>query len=169
MGTATCWGGEGAWGHAPGQADSKDIAILKLLQENAKITVKDIAASVNLSITPVHERIKKLEENGIIKQYVTLIDHKKIDKSLIVICYVSLKEHHRKAGAKFIKAVTQFDEVIECYNISGDFDLMLKIIITNMEEYHHFYSYKLCELEGISKVRSTFVMDVLKSTHKLIH
>jgi Lrp/AsnC family leucine-responsive transcriptional regulator len=149
--------------------DEKDRAILKLLQQNAKMSVKEVASYVNLSITPVHERIRKMEETGIITQYVALLDAKKVNKNLIVFCYVSLKEHHKKAGAKFIKAVTQFDEVVECYNIAGDFDLMLKIMVKDMEQYHHFYSHKLCELEGISLVRSTFVMDTLKYTHKLIY
>ena len=151
------------------QLDAKDVAILKLLQQNAKMTVKEIAPRVNLSVTPVHERIRKMEESGVIKQYVAVLDHKKVNKGLIVFCYVSLKEHRRNAGAAFIQAVTQFDEVVECYNIAGDFDLMLKIMVEDMAQYHHFYSHKLCELEGINLVRSTFVMDVLKYSHKLIN
>ena len=68
--------------------DKTDLMILKLLQENAKTTVKEIAEKVHLSTTPVHERIKRMEQNGVIKQYATLVDHTKVKKGLMVICYV---------------------------------------------------------------------------------
>src|SRR4028119_2221222 len=97
--------------------DSKDLAILRLLQENARITVKEISEKVHLSTTPVHERIKRMEETGVIKQYATLVDHTKVKKGLMVICYVSLKQHSKNAGDKFIKKILQLNEVIECYNI----------------------------------------------------
>ena len=105
--------------------DQKDLAILKLLQQNARITVKEISDKVHLSTTPVYERIKWMEESGVIKQYATLVDHSKVKKGLMVICYVSLKQHNKTAGAKFIKAINEMHEVIECYNISGEFDLVV--------------------------------------------
>jgi len=117
------------------QLDEKDRAILKLLQENAKATVREIADKVHLSPTPVHERIKRMEDAGIIKQYAALLDHAKVKKGLIVICYVSLKEHNKKSGAKFIKTILEVNEVIECYNISGEFDFMLKVMVENMDGY----------------------------------
>jgi DNA-binding Lrp family transcriptional regulator len=78
--------------------DSKDLDILRLLQENARITVKEISDKVHLSTTPVHERIKRMEESGVIKQYATLVDHVKVKKGLTVICYVSLQHHSKNAG-----------------------------------------------------------------------
>src|SRR3954451_13469399 len=95
--------------------DEKDLSILKLLQHNARITVKEISDKIHLSTTPVHERIKRMEEAGIIKQYATLVDHSKVKKGLMVICYVSLKQHNKTAGTKFIKAINDMTEVIECY------------------------------------------------------
>ena len=92
--------------------DDKDIAILRVLQQNAKASVKEIAQQVHLSTTPVHERIKRLEQEGIIRQYTTLLNHSKINKGLMVICYVSLKQHDKKEGAKFIKSILSFAEVI---------------------------------------------------------
>src|ERR1700712_5251415 len=85
--------------------DSKDLAILQLLQKNARITVKEIADQVHLSSMPVHERIKRMEASGVIKQYATLLDHTKVKKGLMVICYVSLKEHSKNAGVKFIQRI----------------------------------------------------------------
>src|SRR5258706_8843566 len=102
--------------------DEKDKAILRLLQADAKITVREIAARVHLSTTPVHERIKRMEEAGVILQYATLVSHSKVKKGLMVMCYISLKEHSKKSGAKFIRTVNELPEVIECYNISGEFD-----------------------------------------------
>ena len=83
--------------------DKTDLIILNLLQQNARVTVKEIAEKVHLSTTPVHERIKRLENTGVIKQYAALVDHSKVKKGLMVICYVSLKEHSKTAGTKLIK------------------------------------------------------------------
>ena len=105
--------------------DDKDLLILRILQQNAKATVKEIADSIHLSTTPVHERIKRLEQIGVIKQYATLLDHAKVKKGLMVICYVSLRQHDKVEGAKFIQRIQEMNEVIECYNISGEFDFML--------------------------------------------
>ena len=148
--------------------DEKDFAILKLLQHNAKATVKEIAQKVHLSTTPVYERIKQMEDAGIIKQYATLIDNKKLNKGLMVICYVSLKQHNKVAGAKFIKHINELDEVVECYNISGEFDFMLKVLTENMDTYYNFHVNKLSKEENIGHVQSVFVMGVVKQTHVVI-
>src|SRR5450432_1161025 len=148
--------------------DKKDLAILKLLQENARITIKEISAKVHLSTTPVHERIKRMEESGVIKQYATLVDHTKVKKGLMVICYVSLKQHSKNAGNKFIKTIHELNEVIECYNISGEFDFMLKVVSENMDAYYDFHVNKLGQVENIGQVQSTFVMGAIKQGHTLI-
>ena len=149
--------------------DKKDMAILKLLQENARVTVKEISEKIHLSTTPVHERIKRMEESGVIKQYVTLLDHSKVKKGLIVICYVSLKEHSKNAGNKFIKTIHELNEVTECYNISGEFDFMLKVICEDMNGYYDFHVNKLSQIENMGHVQSIFVMGVIKQTHQLVH
>ena len=148
--------------------DAKDIAILALLQQNARMTVKEIADKVHLSTTPVHERIKRLETSGVIKQYATLVDHTKVKKGLIAICYVSLKEHNKTAGTKFIKAINAMTEVIECYNISGEFDFMLKVVSEDMNAYHDFHVNKLSSVENMGHVQSVFVIGIIKQTHQLV-
>ncbi|MFZ1527717.1 MAG: Lrp/AsnC family transcriptional regulator [Ferruginibacter sp.] len=150
------------------QLDKTDLAILQLLQQNARITVKEISDKVHLSTTPVHERIKWLEETGVIKQYATLVDAAKVKKGLMVICYVSLKEHNKNAGVKFIKAINELNEVVECYNISGAFDFMLKVVEENMDSYYDFHVNKLSQIENVGQVQSVFVMGVIKETHKLV-
>jgi DNA-binding Lrp family transcriptional regulator len=148
--------------------DAKDISILVLLQQNARITVKEIADKIHLSTTPVHERIKRMEANGVIKQYATLLDPAKVKKGLIAICYVSLKEHSKTAGTKFIKAINGMQEVLECYTISGEFDFMLKVVTEDMNAYHDFHVNKLSSIENMGHVQSVFVMGVIKDTHQLV-
>lgn len=154
---------------APLALDTKDLAILRILQQNARATVKDISEKIHLSTTPVHERIKRMEENGVIKQYATLVDHAKVKKGLMVICYVSLKQHNKNAGTKFIKSIQEMNEVIECYNISGEFDFMLKVVAENMDAYYDFHVNKLSQSENIGHVQSVFVMGVIKQTHVLVY
>jgi DNA-binding Lrp family transcriptional regulator len=148
--------------------DPKDLAILKLLQQNARVTVKEISEKVHLSTTPVHERIKRMEESGVIKQYVTLVDAEKVNKGLTVICYVSLKQHSKTAGTKFIQSILEMPEVVECYNISGEFDFMLKIVAENMNSYYDFHVNRLGEIENMGNIQSVFVMGVIKQTHQLV-
>src|ERR1700760_1057694 len=152
----------------PVELDDKDRAILRLLQANAKITVREIAAQIHLSTTPVHERIRRLEDTGVIRQYATLLDHSKVRKGLLAICYVSLKEHNKKSGARFIKTMQEMPEVLECYIISGEFDFMLKVAVESMDAYYDFHVNKLGQVENIGDVQSTFVMGVVKQTHQLI-
>lgn len=154
---------------SPDGLDLKDIAILHLLQQNARMTVKEIAAKVHLSTTPVHERIKRMEQSGVIRQYATLLDHSKVNKGLMVICYVSLKEHNKTAGNRFIKTILALNEVTECYSISGEFDFMLKVVCADMNDYYDFHVNKLSQQENVGHVQSTFVMGVVKQTHQLLY
>lgn len=149
--------------------DSKDMSILALLQQNARITVKEIADKIHLSTTPVHERIKRLEASGVIKQYATLVDHTKVKKGLMAICYVSLKEHSKTAGTKFIKAINAMPEIIECYNISGEFDFMLKVVTEDMNAYYDFHVNRLSNIDNMGHVQSVFVMGIIKQTHQLVY
>lgn len=149
--------------------DTKDLAILRLLQENARITIKEISGKVHLSTTPVHERIKRMEDSGVIKQYATLVDHAKVKRGLIVICYVSLKQHSKNAGVKFIKTIHELNEVVECFSISGEFDFMLKVACEDMNTYYDFHVNKLSQIENMGHVQSVFVMGVIKQTHQLVY
>lgn len=148
--------------------DKADLAILKLLQQNARITVKEISEKIHLSTTPVHERIKRLELTGVIKQYATLLDYTKVKKGLMVICYVSLRQHSKNAGVQFIKTINELHEVIECYTISGEFDFMLKVVTEDMNAYYDFHVNKLGQIENMGHQQSVFVMGIVKETHQLI-
>lgn len=142
--------------------DNKDLEILKLLRENARMTIREIADSVHLSTTPVHERIRRMEENGVIKQYTTIVNGAMVRRGLMVICYVSLKQHSKNAGGKFIKTIMEMEEVTECLTISGAFDFMLKVVTENMDTYYDFHVNRLSEIENVGNVQSVFVMGVVK-------
>jgi Lrp/AsnC family transcriptional regulator, leucine-responsive regulatory protein len=148
--------------------DKKDLEILKLLQQNARITIKEVSEKVHLSTTPVHERIRRMEEAGVIKQYATIVNGAMVKKGLMVICYVSLKQHSKNAGAKFIKTILEMNDVIECLTISGEFDFLLKVVTENMDTYYDFHVNKLSEIENVGNVQSVFVMGVVKQTSQLV-
>jgi len=148
--------------------DEKDLAILRLLQKDAKLSVRDIATRINLSATPTHERIKRMERLGVIQSYTTIIDRKKVNKGMTVICMIALNAHNKKVATKFIKEVCKLKEVVEFYNISGDFDFMLKILAPNMDEFHSFFVNKLSEIDGIGQTKSIFVMSSIKETTEVV-
>lgn len=142
--------------------DKLDLSILRLLQQNARITIKEISEKVHLSTTPVHERIRRMEGSGVIQQYVAIVNAAKVGKGLMVICYVSLRQHGKNTGDKFIKAILALDEVVECLTISGEFDFMLKVVAANMDEYYDFHVNRLSAIENVGNVQSVFVMGVVK-------
>jgi Lrp/AsnC family leucine-responsive transcriptional regulator len=148
--------------------DKIDLAILKLLQQNARITVRELSDKVHLSTSPVHERVQRMEQNGVIKQYVTLLNATMVGKGLMVICYVSLRQHSKNAGDKFIKSILEMNEVLECLTISGEFDFMLKVVAENMDDYYHFHVNKLSQVDNVGNVQSVFVMGIIKQTHQLL-
>lgn len=146
--------------------DSIDKSILNLLQENSKYTIKELSERLNLTSTPIFERIKRLENNGYILSYSANIDRKKIGLELISFCNVSLKSHETTFISKFETDILQFKEVIECYHIAGMHDYLLKIMVKSMDDYQYFVSKKLASIENIGQVQSSFVMTEIKSTSK---
>ncbi|MDD7886976.1 Lrp/AsnC family transcriptional regulator [Flavivirga sp. 57AJ16] len=145
--------------------DKIDLRILNILQNNSNLTTKELAAKVNLSTTPVFERVKKLEKEGYIKKYKAILDSEKLDRGLMVFCNIRLKEHTRKIGNQFVKDILSLDEVIECYNISGDYDFLLKVLVKDMKDYQNFVLNHLGELQNIGSAHSTFVMGEIKNSY----
>jgi len=147
--------------------DDLDIAILRLLQSNALITIKEISAAINLSMSPIHDRIKRLEQEGVIQQYVTLLDRKKLDLGLVVHCQVTLDKQTRSHFSEFEKTIAQFPEIISCSLVSGSFDYYLKLVTKDVETYNKFYQEKLAVLPMVAHINSLFVMDEIKTTTEL--
>lgn len=147
--------------------DETDKKILTLLQQNAQYTYKEIAQKINLSLTPVHDRIKRLENEGVIEKYVTLLNKKKLGKSLTVYCQVTLIRQTKEVSSEFDKSILLLPEVIECNFVSGSFDYLLKLIVPDMDAYHQFHQQKLSIITGVSLINSFFVMSEVKSSFEV--
>ncbi|MCK8492754.1 Lrp/AsnC family transcriptional regulator [Spirosoma sp. RP8] len=146
------------------QLDAIDQKILALLQENSRLTIQEIGQRINLSKTPVHERIKRLEREGVIDRYVSILDKKKLGNILMVYCQVTLDRQTRDAFAEFEAAVRGLPEVLECNRVSGSFDYLLKIISRDMETYNRFHQDQLSVIPGTLHISSFFVMSEVKNS-----
>ena len=147
--------------------DKTDILLLKLLQEDADYTIKELANKTGLTMTPVYERIKKLKRSGIIKKKVMIIDPKKAGFNLLAFCNVSLKEHSLKFLTLFEDNIQSLPEVQACYHIAGQYDYLLVVYAKDMDEYQHFITTKLAAIENIAHVQSSFVMKVIKKEYAI--
>ena len=147
--------------------DSVDLQILRALQENARLTTKELAARVNLSTTPVFERMKRLEKAGFIKKYVAVLDAEKLGRGFTVFCSVKLKQMTQSVARDFISVIRDSPQVAECYNISGEYDYLLKIQAPDMKYYNEFIINVLGNIDSIGSTLSSFVMNEIKNTHAL--
>lgn len=145
--------------------DNTDYKILQLLQEDGRLTHKEIANELNLTVTPTYERVKRLERDGYITKYVAILDQDKLRQSLVAFTHISLKEHAKSYIEKFEREIKEIREVVECYHIAGQFDFLLKIIVTDMKAYQSVVIDRLASMENIANVNSSFVMtEVQRST-----
>lgn len=153
--------------YASNPLDETDIRLLNMLGENSESTIKELAARVNLSASPVFERVKRLKANGYIKKYIALIDAEKLDYGLIVFCNIRLKQHDKSIGREFVEDIMKLREVVECYNISGDYDFLLKVFARDMKHYQDFVFNKLGSVTSIGSTHSTFVMCENKNSYNV--
>lgn len=144
--------------------DATDKQLLLYLQEDCKQTNKELSNKLNLSVTAVYERIKKLERSGVISKYVSLIDKKKVDKSFVTFCSIKLVQHSKDYVIDFEKEVANLEEVLECYHISGDYDYLLKVLVADMEEFREFMVKKLTSISHIGSTQSAFMINEVKHT-----
>ena len=142
--------------------DKTDLQILRILQENARLTTKELAARVHLSPTPVFERLKRLDNEGYIRKYVAVLDAEKLHCGFVVFCSVKLRRLNRDIAAEFTRIVRGIPEFTECYNISGDYDYLLKIHAPDMKYYQEFTLNVLGTIDSLGSLMSTFVMDEVK-------
>ena len=144
--------------------DRTDILILRELQKDAKLTTKELAAKVNLSPSPTFERQKRLEREGYIKKYVAVVDPIKVGNGIMVLCNVRLKHHSKEFSRQFTSVIAGIDEVVECFNTSGEYDYMLKIYARDMRHYQDFILGTLGDLDCIGSLHSIFVIGEVKNT-----
>lgn len=147
--------------------DKVDLQILRILQENSRLTTKELAAKVSLSSTPVFERLKRLETNGYIKKYIAILDADKLNQGFMVFCKVKLQRVNYDIATEFARIIVDIPEVTECYNISGSFDYLLKIHAPDMKYYQSFILNVLGRIEYLASLESVFVMDVIKHEYNV--
>ena len=150
-----------------GTLDKIDINILKALQENARITNKELAAKVHLSPSPVYERLKRLESEGYIERYTAVLNAEKLNLGFIVFCSVKLQRLNTDIADDFVARIKEIPEVTECYNVSGEYDYLLKIHAPDMKYYNQFILNVLGRIESLGSIKSSFVMNPVKQNYGL--
>lgn len=147
--------------------DDQDKAIMRLLQKDARMTIREIADQIGMSSTPVFERIKKLEKAGFIDGYVALLNQELLGYKMVAFVQISLSLHNRYEVNAFVERVTVFPEVMECYHTTGDSDFILKILVTDMERFNDFILNKLSNIENLGRVKTQFALSTRKRTTEI--
>lgn len=149
------------------ELDKTDKTLLQLLQQDATLSLNALAETVNLTSTPCWKRLKRLEDAGVINKRVVLLDPEKVGLELTAFVMVKINDHSHEWYVRFVNAVTEFPEVMEFYRMAGEYDYMMKVLVTDMKSFDEFYKKLVNCVAGISKVTSTFAMESLKYTTAL--
>lgn len=147
--------------------DQIDKELLTLLQNDSKKTNKELSSKLNLSVTAVYERIRKLERAEVISKYVALVKPERVDRSFTAFCQIKLVQHTKSNVTKFELQVAKLTEVLEVFHVSGEYDYILKVMVKDMEAYREFMLNKLTALDHIGSTQSTFVISPVKNTSAL--
>jgi len=142
--------------------DDIDRKLLGLLQQDAKTNIKELVHKLGITKTPIYERIKRYDREGIVKKYVAVLAKEKVPSSMVVFCSVSLDSQQLEYIEAFNKAISKIPEVVECYLMGGANDFLLKVVVKDLLSYHQFSSGKLAALPHVAQIRSTFVLNEVK-------
>jgi DNA-binding Lrp family transcriptional regulator len=142
----------------------QDIAILNALQEDGRMSNRDLARRVSLSPSPSWRRLKALEEEGVIDHYAAVLDRDKVGLSILGFAHVSLHDHNSETVEKFDNAIMHARQVLECHSTSGEYDYMLKIVAPDMAAYQEFLSGYLLKIGVVRTVSTSFALKQQKST-----
>lgn len=145
--------------------DETDRKILRILQRNSDLTVKELAAKLHLSTSPTFERQKRLERDGYIERYMAVVNPHKVGNAIMVLCNIRLKQHSQELIQEFMNVVQNLEEITECYNTSGDYDFLIKVYAHDMKSYQQFMLNTLGTINCIGSLHSIFVIDETKNTH----
>lgn len=145
--------------------DETDRKILRILQRNSDLTVKELAAKLHLSTSPTFERQKRLERDSYIERYMAVLNPRKVGNGIMVLCNIRLKQHSQELIQEFMDVVQNLEEITECYNTSGDYDFLIKVYAHDMKSYQQFMLNTLGTINCIGSLHSIFVIDETKNTH----
>lgn len=149
------------------ELNKQEIELLRLLQKNSKFDISDLTERLNMSRTSVYDRIKKLENEGYIKEYVAIVDQRKVGLNFTVIVNVSLNSQRIEYVDEFLEKISDLDEVMEAYVTGGIFDVVLKVVTKDPDAFSNFVTHKLSAIPHISKIQSSFVMRYIKQISAL--
>lgn len=144
-----------------------DLRILDILQNDVTTSTAEIATRVGSSKTVVWRRIQRLIDEGVIKDRVAILDHRKMGLSMMVFAHVKMSRHSKDALPKFMEAVQAFPQVLECHCLMGHVDFLLKIVVRSIEDYEHFVWQKLSQIDGVQEVTSAISMSQAVCTTRL--
>ncbi|MGI9127588.1 MAG: Lrp/AsnC family transcriptional regulator [Roseomonas sp.] len=149
------------------ELDATDLAILRLIQADASVSLGDIAKEVGLTQTPCWKRIRRMEETGIITGRVTLVNAEKLGLGISVFVAIETGDHSADWIESFAKTVADMPEIVECWRLGGDVDYLLRVVVSDMTAYDGFYRKLTARVSSLRKVTSRFAMECVKSTTAL--
>lgn len=144
------------------ELDDIDRKILRLLQDDCRLTMQEIADRVGLSASPCHRRIKMMEDSGLIRGYVALVDQRRLGLPVSVFVSIKLERQREKDLEAFSKAISRWPEVLECYLMTGHRDYLLRVVVEDLAAYEKFLKQKLTLVPGIASIESSFALDQIK-------
>lgn len=144
--------------------DDIDKTILTHLQKNAKLNMKELADELHLSKSPLYDRVKRLESEGYISRYSAIVNKDKVGKPLVIFCKLALQVHEHENYARFVEEVVNLDEVVECYSIGGEYELLIKVVLEDLDAYDRFRFEKLTRISGLAKLNSSIAIREYKNT-----
>lgn len=147
--------------------DATDIRILEILQQDGRSTNASLAKSIGLSPPSTLERVRRLEKSGVIARYVALLDREVVGFGLMAIVIISLSLHQVSSLRIVMERLASLDEVLECYQLTGDVDFLLKVVVSDMGSYTEFVNNRLSGIPGIQNIKTSFVLDTVKSSTQI--
>jgi Lrp/AsnC family leucine-responsive transcriptional regulator len=145
-----------------GRIDAVDVKILRELQADARLTNAELAARVHLSASPCLVRVRNLEREGLISRYVTLLDPRRIGLGVSVFVQITLERQVEEALERFERAISAYEEVMECYLMTGDADYLIRVVVPDIEALERFIVNQLSKLPGVANIRSSFALKQVK-------
>ena len=142
--------------------DKIDRQILTLIQADASLPIQQVADKVGLSVSPCHRRVKLLEQRGVITRYIATVDQKSLGLHVSVFISIKLARQKEEDLNRFAKAISKWDEVLECYLMTGNRDYLLRVVAADLSSYEAFLKNKLTRLDGIASIESSFALSQVK-------
>jgi DNA-binding Lrp family transcriptional regulator len=149
------------------ELNETDMAILREVQKDGRISNVELANRIELSPAATHARLKRLQSHGTIRRYVALLDQEKMGLDMTCFISISLRMHGSEELSGFRASVNNLDEVLECYHVTGEFDYLLKIVVSNRKELQRFVEHKLTPIPGVARIYTSLVLDEIKHTTAL--